>query len=1298
MTDLAEIGFKADTRGLTMIQRGLRKTAHEGDRTEKSFKKNERAITGSFRAIGAAAAALGITVTAQQIIQYSDAWKQLEGQLRQVVDTETELVRVSNEVANIARDTRSDLIGTAELYAELTRNTRDLGKSSEEVASVTKTINNLFLASSKGAAATAGALRQLNQGLASGVLRGEEFNSVSEGAPRILDAIAQATGIARGELREFAAQGGITADLLFESLSQYESQAQALADATEKTFGQSLTNSSTNLTQFIGNLSNLTGAIGGIGQELEDLTRYLADNTQKFNEWIGILVNAPTLILEAIKLAGDSITSFVDATATAWFALLLEGGEEAKKAFGETFFKGIEEQARAYLKALDDATGRTARLKKAQEDAAKAAGQRTEKDLQAIYTWVKQQERAYQIQQDGAAKIISSLNEQTAALTMTREQIEEAEIAAQLLKENITDEKIVNSVYSALGAYQDLRHELEQDEYIANLAGGFDRVGSVVIDAFGGIVDALDDVQAKMNEVAKAEKKWGKDSQAAIAARNKASISGLRTIAGASKELFEEQSKERKALATLEKALTAVEIALSLKKTAIFAKEAIVRAFSAPFPLNFAAGAAMAAIMASLGFSSGVSGSGPSMEEMQDTQGTGTVLGDAEAKSLSIQKTLERIEDYNLDQYYELRTLNKTMQDLSREIARAAISAYQGAKGAASGIELKNSANNFGVGGIVGGLLGGLFGTKKQEITNSGLQFDNQRLGDVMASGLVDGFYFNVVETTKKKLFGLVKSVKTETVTSAIGDDLGKQIANILGFMGSAVEQAIDTLGVTTQRNVEDFIVRLGSISFEGMTASEIEAELNAIVSQQGDKLVKFAFSYVEKFQQVGEGLFETLMRVTQETVIVNSTLEDLGFKITGISKRLRIDIGQSLIELAGGLDAFQQSTQAYYDNFFTEEEKLADLTQDLGREFRSLGYYLPKSREQFRDIVEGLDLTTQSGQETFATLMKIVPALDSFFNAMEEGAAAAAAAQRQLEQQRATVYRSIVSEVNTRYDDEIANIRKAMAAEQNASRARVAAINSQKGIAERSVANLRRMADKLNNAIFAIGQTVEEITLADRRQAMQQVSAALAAAQGGDLSVIDSLDDALSVLQQDSADLYATEIDMLRDARRSQAELRQISDLTGEQLSIEERTLAAIERSAAAVEAGSAAAQARMQKMIDELEEQREAELEALKTAYELEALSLDALNQIAGNTANLGAVLAEVANNTRAQAQAAQEAAQVSNETAKKQDAMIEETKKLQEQTHYALNSIAKHTATTARQTEYIYRDGIYVNGENP
>ena len=206
----------------------------------------------------------------------------MNSQIRQVTKSEKELITTRTKLLELSRETRTSLNDTVNLFAELTRGTKELNISQDRIVGVVKTLNNLFVAGGKPISEVSGAIRQLNQGFASGVLRGDEFNSVAEGAPKIMDALTKSLKMTRGQLREFAATGGITAKIMIDALEAYNETAQKLADQTEETFGQKMIAAQTNVIEFTGNAENLKSVIGSFGDGIVLFTKNLDALSEAF--------------------------------------------------------------------------------------------------------------------------------------------------------------------------------------------------------------------------------------------------------------------------------------------------------------------------------------------------------------------------------------------------------------------------------------------------------------------------------------------------------------------------------------------------------------------------------------------------------------------------------------------------------------------------------------------------------------------------------------------------------------------------------------------------------------------------------------------------------------------------------------------------------------------------------------------------------------------------------------------------------------------------------------------------------
>ncbi|QXH44284.1 phage tail tape measure protein [Pseudomonas xanthosomatis] len=207
------------------MDQAARATQRSMSQVERSADRASQAVVTSFKAIaGAAAAYLG----AQQVMEYSQAWVGVQNRIKQVSSSFDEFSKQSQSVFSIAQNSQSSLEATAELYQRIAASSGQLGATQEKVAQVTQNISKAMSASGVSAEAAQGALIQLGQAFASGVLRGEELNSVLEQAPGLAQAIADGLGVARESLRSMGEAGKLTSKEVFAAIL---SQTQTIDDA-----------------------------------------------------------------------------------------------------------------------------------------------------------------------------------------------------------------------------------------------------------------------------------------------------------------------------------------------------------------------------------------------------------------------------------------------------------------------------------------------------------------------------------------------------------------------------------------------------------------------------------------------------------------------------------------------------------------------------------------------------------------------------------------------------------------------------------------------------------------------------------------------------------------------------------------------------------------------------------------------------------------------------------------------------------------------------------------------------------
>ncbi|HEK3250335.1 TPA: tape measure protein [Proteus mirabilis] len=358
MAQVGEIVYQVqmDVEQLLTSQRQLEQRLNRMDssfnRTSQSVNNTER----SMLSLSKVAASLAGYLSASMVASYSEAWTELNNKLSNSVRASESLVDVTQRVFDISQATRSSLDATATLYARLERGTREYNTSAADLAKLTSIINQGFIVSGATAQEAENAIIQLSQGIASGVLRGEEFNSVAEQGSRLMVALADSMGVGIGQLRKMAAEGKLTTDVVVKGLlSQGDAIGKEFAKTT-RTMSQAFQEAGNNVTKFLGEnttvkagLSVFSDAVITVSKNLDVMTDVLALTAMTIgSRFVGALSLAGAAQL---KKAKDTITSTI-ATRNSAKAEVVAAKEtltrvQAEKAFALTTQQSLSAQLSA---------------------------------------------------------------------------------------------------------------------------------------------------------------------------------------------------------------------------------------------------------------------------------------------------------------------------------------------------------------------------------------------------------------------------------------------------------------------------------------------------------------------------------------------------------------------------------------------------------------------------------------------------------------------------------------------------------------------------------------------------------------------------------------------------------------------------------------------------------------------------------------------------------------------------------------------------------------------------------------
>lgn len=280
--DNAAKGFKAaiDSMNETIrnfhadVKAGFEAVGNQVQQASEKARAEVGKIGSSLSGLTGLLAGLASVGFAKSVLDTADAMQSINSQVRQVTSSETEYLAVQRQLLDVANNTRASLESTANLYVSTSRALKDYGYTQQEILKFTEATNNAMTIGGVGAQQQAAALMQLSQALGSGVLQGDEFKSISEAAPILLDTIAEYMGKSRAEIKKLGSEGKLTADVIFKAISGASEKFGEQAAKMPMTMGQALTVFSNNWQSMVSKLMNDSGTMSGIAS----IIKLIADN------------------------------------------------------------------------------------------------------------------------------------------------------------------------------------------------------------------------------------------------------------------------------------------------------------------------------------------------------------------------------------------------------------------------------------------------------------------------------------------------------------------------------------------------------------------------------------------------------------------------------------------------------------------------------------------------------------------------------------------------------------------------------------------------------------------------------------------------------------------------------------------------------------------------------------------------------------------------------------------------------------------------------------------------------------
>lgn len=477
---------------------------------------------------------------------------------------------------------------------------------------------------------------------------------------------------------------------------------------------------------------------------------------------------------------------------------------------------------------------------------------------------------------------------------------------------------------------------------------------------------------------------------------------------------------------------------------------------------------------------------------------------------------------------------------------------------------------------VLGPLLNGLFGRGPMKQQGTLLS------GEIGAEGFESGY----LQTRFKAKGGLFRSDKIdyarvdamtgETWTDnkklqGFADDLAETAREVFGLINDTTKQTSASLrqigqdlGISTD-GIDKFGYSINLLSEKGkmLTEEQIGQEIEKIT----DGLARSLIPQVDELAKRGETALQTVARLGSEfTSLIDAAALVLGKSAADAKSFLSGSTYQGragFVEAAGGLDAFNQKVAFFADNFLTQAERLVPVQGKVNDELKRLGLSTDLTRDQFRGLVQSFGQINGISEETLQALLTLAPAFaqvrtESKALAEDQVGAAFAGLQKAVEAEKNAIaqkYNDALKTVNGRIED-----------------------------VTQSVGKLRTLSEALKS-------TVDQIRPLGRDQAKQQIRDAIAAASAGNVVELDSVRAALGVIgNSQTIGGFSGSFEFAREQAKSANLVANLGRITDDQLTLEERSLAALEAQRDRLTAGFEAETARLDGLLTQGQQQIEA------------------------------------------------------------------------------------------------------------
>ena len=207
-------------------------------------------------------------------------------------------------------------------------------------------------------------------------------------------------------------------------------------------------------------------------------------------------------------------------------------------------------------------------------------------------------------------------------------------------------------------------------------------------------------------------------------------------------------------------------------------------------------------------------------------------------------------------------------------------------------------------------------------------------------------------------------------------------LADSLGLSTEAVKNFTTTLG----KEIINPDLGVRGLKLEGLTPEQQMQKIQGALADANEEMAQLVLG-TDRYNKLNEKYLDALTRLSSSLAYINDVFKDLGFtlKTAGLEGA---DSASKLVDALGGLNSAQSKLSFIYENFYTDTQKQASLTEKASAVLGKYNLQLPKTREGYVDLLRAA--SSLSDPELFTTIVNLAPAIDNLIKYSEDAAAAA--------------------------------------------------------------------------------------------------------------------------------------------------------------------------------------------------------------------------------------------------------------------------------------------------------------------